>query len=424
MRDNWQGRAQIDIDNTKWNNIRNIIVRSSFALNEGTGKPFNYDALVAYQIACAHYFTNDKIDYIYTADLWRQMMWNYINVPGFGTQSFSYNGIDVKYDTLSGCIFDLVWEAFTDDISNNNFTGIEPANIEYIRNIFQYNRSLRYEDYFTGARAYPRAILDYNAPVVNNKVSVIDITKNILAQKLGNALNKVGNTIASQIKELRGVEMRQDYHNPFWMGHTDDVIGTPESEGTGASLFDSESRNNSKLPTVSQFRGSANTTVREMSFDRDGILICIQYFDIPRIYTNTIDRFTFVRNKFDEFNELFQFTGDQPIFLDELIADAMHTEFFGYTGHDKQYKTDVPKAMGGFVFDLPGWAFIADEGRDKSELEHIGPSYIRSMQTEIDGLYQSLNGYSYDTYYHFICKTEVMASANRPMAKNPGILNG
>lgn len=117
-----------------------------------------------------------------------------------------------------------------------------------------------------------------------------------------------------------------------------------------------------------------------------------------------------------------QFTGDQPIFRDELTQRASHNEYFGYAGHDIQYKQATARATGGFVEDLPGWIFIADKNRTYANMENISPSYIRSLQTEIDDLFQSLEGYSYDTYYHFEVKQNLDVTAKRPMAYNPGIL--
>lgn len=419
-------------DITNWEDlitdISNVTSKIDFKVTESSEKPFNYERLLAYQIVCAHYYSNDKIDYVYTADLWRNLMFNYYTaangVGGTQQPTFQYNGLTCTYDTLSGKIVGYILENINNYINYEQSTTVKEIfhnAVAFIRAIFQFNRSLRFMDYFTGARSKPLAVADYNVAVEDNMVSVIDITKRTLTQKLGNALNKVGNKIESQIKELLGVEMAPDYHNPFWLGHTSDSIGAAESEGTGEALFDSNARPGISA-SVAAFKSNSGSMQFEVTTDRKGIVIAIRYYEIPRVYVNTTNRFFFIRDKWDEYDPYMQFTGDQPIFRDELIHDADHDEYFAYCGHDMQYKQATARATGGFVEDLPGWLFIADQNRTDANLEEIGPSYIRSLQTEIDELFQSLIGYSYDTYYHFEVKQNLDVTAKRPMAYNPGIL--
>lgn len=384
-------------------------------LETNANKPFNYERLIAYQIVCAHFYSNDKIDYIYTADLWRQLMWEYANGTDTGNKTFQQNDLTYKYDTLSGAVFN-------DVIFNYDYWHLIDENqLGYINAIFTYKRSLRFQDYFTGARSQPLAVMDYNVAVNNNLVSVIDITRHTLMQKLGNALNKVGNRIESQVKELFGIEMKPDYHNPFWLWHTSDAINTPETENTADAMFNLPD-NASKLPVTSQFRSNAGSKMFEFSCDRKGIVVCICYFDIPRLYTRATERFFYHADRFDEYNPYMQFTGDQTIKKSELIAHASSEEIFGYTGPNMEYKQKYGRAWGGWVHDLPGWSFIADKNRTDYEMDHIKPDYIRAISTEIDDLFQNLNGYCIDRYYHFIIKSSIMCEATRPMAYNPGIL--
>lgn len=394
-----------------WVNDKNMNFGIAGSPNE---KPFNYERLIAYQIVCAHYYSNDKVDYIYTADLWRQLMWEYINNAGYSLEIFNINGQNYRYDTLSG-------ETFKAMLTDDSFEAMNQNQWGYLQNIFCYRRSLRFMDYFTGARTEPLAVMDYNVAVNNNMVSVVDITRRTLAQKLGNALNKVGGKIESQVKELFGIEMAPDYHNPFWLWHTNDGIQTPETENTGEAQFNLPA-NASKLPITAQFRSNAGTKEFTFTTDRSGIVIVLQYFEIPRLYTTATERFFFHSNRFEKYNPYMQFTGDQPIYRDELIPTADHNEYFGYTGANMEYKQKFGRAWGGWVHDLPGWGFLADRNRTRFEIGQLGPSYIRAISTEIDFLFQSLIGYSLDTYYHFICKTSVICDATRPMAYSPGIL--
>ena len=76
------------------------------------------------------------------------------------------------------------------------------------------------------------------------------------------------------------------------------------------------------------------------------------------------------------------------------------------------------------MHNLPGYVFLADHNRGLgvNGVPHIKPDYIRSTQTELDEYYNHLNGYSLETYFHFLVITAVMINASRPMAYNPQIL--
>ena len=396
-------------DDNNWWNVSLLVADEE--------RPFNYERLVAYQIACAHYYTNDKIDFVYTAQLYRELISSYV-LEYDNTETYTYNGITVLYDWLSGQYMDILLQMSLYENLNEN------ALWAYYRAIFGFNRSLRFKDYFTGSRANPLTVGEYKIPVNDNEVSVIDVTKSILWQKMGNALQKVGNRLEKQKKQLMGVDMKPDYHNPFWLGHTEDSIGTPETQGTGEAVFDESLRNGAKLPVASEFRSAAGRMQFSASLDREGIVLAIMYFEIPRLYVNSVERFWYFENQFDKFNTYLQFTGDQPVSIAELDITKKMENTFGYQGKHMEYKQKVGVAWGGFVNDLPGWCFIADNTRNGISMETIGPSYIRSLQTEVDELFQSLNGYSLDTYYHFICKHNLENVAHRAMAARPGILNG
>lgn len=424
MRDDLNFTATINLlaDKKTW---PTVFLKNSWemGIQEDTSeedKPFNYERLVAYQMVCSHYYSNDHIDYIYTAELYRQLMGNYVyrlnNGGGIWDATWEYNGIKIRYDYLSGKVLKTFIEAGWEELPANVFA--------YIRSIFQFNRSLRFKDYFTGSRSVPLSVGEYNIPVdVNNElVNVIDVTKGILWQKLGNAMQKTGARIEKQIKQLQGVDMKPDYHNPFWLGHTEDGIGAPESEGTAEALFFDEARNGNKLPVAAQFRSNAGRMQFSTKLDREGIVLAIQYFEIPRLYVNSVERFFYHANQFDKFNTYLQYMGDQEVKTCELDITRPYDNNFGYQGRYMEYKQKVGRAWGGFVYDLPGWCFIADNTRTNVNIDNIGPSYIRSLQTEIDELFQTLYGYSYDTYYHFICKTSLSNVARRPMAARPGIL--
>ena len=393
-------------------------------LNDVEDRPFNYERLCAYQLAVAQYYTNDHIDYVYTAELYKQLISTYcyevIQIRGI---TYNYNGVKIYYDWLSGYFMDKMLSnagiiLSTDDIEMDN--SIMRNMFSYFIAIFQIKRSLRFKDYFTGSRSQPLAVMDYNVAVNDNAVSVIDITKKTLWQKLGNAMNRVGNRIEKQVKELVGVDMKPDYHVPFWLGHTSDNIITPETENTGAAQFDLP-ENAQGVAVTSRFNSNAGNYMFTANFDRKGVFVSICYFEIPRLYSKAVSKFFYKEDKFDEFNPYTQFTGDQAIDVAEKDIKGSYGTAFSYTNNGMEYKQRFGVVGGGFVFDLPGWCFIADRTRFNEPDSHISPDYIRALQTEIDELFQSEMGYCIDTWYHFIVKTTIDMTGKRPMAYNPAI---
>lgn len=406
-----------------WDTGTNLMNFTIQALNDTEERPFNYERLCAYQLAVAQYYTNDHIDYVYTAELWRQLMSTYITNTG-NTSIYTYNGIKIYYDWLSGAYLDKMINDIRDPGAlEDETTSLDDLKnqFSYIFSIFQIKRSLRFKDYFTGSRSQPLAVMDYNVAVNNNEVSVIDITKKTLWQKLGNAMNRAGNRIEKQVKELLGVDMKPDYHVPFWLGHTSDNINTPETENTGAAQFELPTEAQG-IAVTSRFQSNAGNYIFSANMDRKGIFLSICYFEIPRLYSKAVSQFFYKADKFDEFNPYTQFTGDQAIDNAEKDIRGYYGQPFAYTNHDMEYKQRYGVVGGAFIHDLPGWCFIADRTRYAEPTGHISPDYIRALQTEIDELFQGgIIGYSIDTWYHFIVKTTVDLSGKRPMAYNPSI---
>lgn len=145
---------------------------------------------------------------------------------------------------------------------------------EYLRLIFGYNNSLRYQDYFVGSRSHPLAVGNVDVAVNNNFVNVIDITENILKQKFFNAVNRVGQRIENYTKELFGADMDKDYHNPFWLFHTGSSINSENTENTGAAQF------SQSISVTSRMFGSNGNKCFNIHVDRAGVVIVINYFDL------------------------------------------------------------------------------------------------------------------------------------------------
>ena len=113
----YEGPFTVVVQSGSVNKVSGTIVFSSNANSDS--EPLNFGRCCAYQIVNAHYLTNDKIDYIYSADLYRQYVYSLITEIS-GNESFIFNGVNTLYDYLSGYYCDQFLYQFTD--SDTDFT--------------------------------------------------------------------------------------------------------------------------------------------------------------------------------------------------------------------------------------------------------------------------------------------------------------
>lgn len=425
-------------DGYSWS-VTNVVLNSgksslpvpyTFYVDDRTATDVSLARVAAYQIVCAHYYSNDKIDYVYDANLYRQNVYdcilNYIDNNFVGDASillnenfFTLNGSRYQYDHLSARYFNYLCTNYSNNADEANYL----SNLldfwylcDYFRLLFGFNRSLRFADYFTNAKSAPLAVGDKNVAVGSNGVNVIDMVRGIQVNRFLNAVNRFGRRISEYTKGLfPGVHQSPDFHDPFFLGHTTDTIGQQQIENTGDGQRDQNS-----LTTI--LRSDAGQYAFETDFEKPGIFVSIIYFDIERVYSSGIDRAVQHVDRYDMFNPFMQFTGDQDIRVDEFMTDGVGT--LGYGLNYLEYKTRVPQCSGGFVENLPGYAFLAEEGRhlDEDGSIHVSPSFIRSLPSEIDDLFTSLTGYSLGSYFHFIVVNNNSIEVDRPMVYAPSLL--
>lgn len=394
-----------------------------------TEEPLDLLSLHAYQMVCSHFYSNDYLDYIYSAELHRQLFSSYVqDIKGFnGAQQyeFTFNGVKTPYDYLSAHFLSdsLAYIAATNDYYTNGVDYTSTMHFflaRYLSMVFPFRRSLKFVDYFTGSRSQPLAVGDYNVAVNSNLVSVIDITKSIQFQRLGNAVARVGNKIESYVKEQFGIEMAYDYHNPAFLGHTSDEVFDLQTDNTGADQFTKANSVSSRLKT-----NNSDKFAFEFDSDRYGVILGIEYFDLPRSYYRTTERDFFVRDRFDMFIPQMQYIGDQAVYNAEVGFQQSNIAWdnpFSYQLRDMQFKSRFNQASGGFVENLPGWLFLADSAVKFYGLPNINPDFIRSKNVELDEFYVSMTGYSLASYFHFAIMASNFVDADRPMAFAPTIL--
>lgn len=397
---------------------------------------FNLGRLWAYQLVVAHFYSNDHVDFIYSAELFRQYIKQLVVVntsggPGDIESIFSVNGFNYNYDSLSAHYFNRVLNSFLSAqgiFGHRQQSGSSP-NITYYNDnvnesyayfvaLFSFKRSLRFMDYFTGSRAFPLAVGNTSVYVNNNSVSIIDLSRTSMMTKFLQAVNRSGRKFSAYMKELFGKTPAYDYHNPMYLAHTSDLVGAQETENTGqAQVTD-------RLAVTSRLRATSSRYAFEFQPDRDCIVIGIGYYDLPRVYGRATDAQNFYVNRFDMFNPYLQFIGDQSISEAEIGTDSPdESKPFSYTNRHMEYKQRYNTCCGGFCVpqtNLDNWIFPADVLR-RGYFHNISPSFIRSFNSELDRFYQSLTGYSLGTYFHFIVRYDNRQDASRPMAYNPPI---
>lgn len=391
----------------------------------------NFGKLAAYQIACHHYYSNDKIDYIFSAQLYRDLMGSYVQdaletYESTRMRHFLYNGVYTQYDWLSGAYLDFfLSQGLFDD------SGDEPiifGGLSYLAGLFSFRRSLRYVDYFVGARTNPLAVGDVNTPVTGDGVNVIDLAQTTARARLLNATNQLGSKMEKWLEGIfPGKDIKWDRHDPAFIGHVVDMVTGQENENTGAPVYeDTGDQATTQVSTTSVFR---SRTSRDFAFQYTaslpGYVIGVTYYDIPRVYTHSVNREMMALDRYDEFNPFMQFTGDQPIYTRELVNDpaVVVNNIFGYQSKDMQYKQAYNYSAGGFSENvLPSWffddeAFVKDFASTGNDT--IGPNFIRSKPQELDKFYMSLTGWSLATYWHFIVVYHNDMKAVRPMSYIP-----
>lgn len=384
----------------------------------------NIEPIVAYQLACAHFFNNPKIDYVYSAELYRDnmesllrsIMWNDDNEEP-PLKTFEWNGITKLYDVFSG--------AYLINSIMYKFQGYDQF-IPFFEltsfwfNLFTFRRSMRYGDYFVGAHPEPLAVGDINAPVIDGSVNALDMTRKLQMTRLLNKVNITGPRFADYLSGIFGGPLpAADPTSPVRLSLESSEIGGFEVNNTGSAQLSDEDPN----ITTTNLRLEDSKYMFEAQIDMPCYLIVVQYFDAHRIYSRTFDRFAFHFNRYDDFIPDLQFDGDQSVYTAEL--DAVNGDIassFAYNLRYMEYKQRYSYASGGFVRRLPSWAFITDNKDGAPMNVHINPDYIRSSPSEFDRFYKSLNGHSLGTRFHFITFNTNVAAPYRPMVYAPEIL--
>lgn len=371
----------------------------------------NIEPIVAYQLACIHFFNNPKIDYLYTAQLWRDNLQSIV----YGLTSlptFDYNGSQIIYDVCSYDFINAVINVLRDDSPESA--------LDYFYHLFAYHRSLRYGDYFTGSRPEPIGVGDINLEEEDGSINSLEVARKLQLTRLLHKVAITGPEHSQQIKYIFGGRLPDVPKDvPIRLSLEQfDVTGF-ETNNTGAAQLSDDSPN----ITTTNLRLSDSKFMFEVEVNEPCWLVMVQYFEAHRIYANTIDRFAYHYDLYDDFVPDMQFVGDQDVKQSELMG-VYGNQFspFAYHLRNMEYKQRVSYASGGFLRKLPSWAFITDNKDGNPADANITPEYIRSSPTEFDRFYKSLTGHSLGSRFHFITMNTNVMAPYRQMVYAPEIL--
>lgn len=389
---------------------------------------FNLSRLVAYQLVSTQFYTNDSVDNIYNAELFmqnaestfRKFFSAYNAFP-----EFTYNGVKTMYDVFSGKCIDIAFQTLYNYFLGvrGNFGTLDYSIFtevyNYFHMLFFYRKSLRYGDYFVGSKTLPLAPGDVTADVVANGVSAIDMTRSILMQRFLNSVERVSNTWKDYIAGVMDGVTPPNPLEPRFLASSKSKVSGFEVENTA------ENQGN----IVTLLKSGDSNYIYEVEVGEPCIILGVSTYEVAGVYSRTVERFFKHANRFDMFNKFMQNIGDQEITMNERSAAFSPARIFGYTPRHMEYKQRYPIASGGFVSNLPGYAFIRDN-KQSGQLDvdfsdsalKITSSFIRNRNSEMDRFYDSLSGLTLASYFHFIVKYENIVTPMRQMEYSPSIL--
>lgn len=396
--------------------------------------PLNYDCICAYQIACANFYSRDSLDNVFSAETYRDIqdsLWRSlvnaltahldITIRDF---EYEYNGRYYLYDALSGkvvkfVINDVLFGRYLQAGVTGYVDWATSGAYGYFMNLFAFCQSLRYGDYFTGAKPRPLAVGDVTAEVNNGSVNAIDMTVALARARFLNDVNRVGRRPEDYIEDITDGQLPPEITEPRFLASVTSRVSGFEVENTA--------ENQGNIVTI--LKSGDSNKIYSLQVGHPCIIIGLLTFEIERVYSETIDRFFFHRDRFDIFNKYLQRIGDQKIIRSErsgsFDSDGLDGLPFAYTLRHMEYKQRFPIASGGFINYLPGYLFVTDSDENKrSDLEFstISSEYLRSKNYEMDKFYSYLTNYSLAGYFHFILSFDNICIAHRKMDYTPSIL--
>lgn len=386
---------------------------SQLFITQDVSYPINLEVIAAYQLGCAQFFTDSSVDYVYSAELYRDSLEQVYRGlwANFSDMQFTYNGSTRLYDILSGFCLNKQLASLGSSAIGVSFID---RMYDWFAMLFGHRQSLRFGDYFVSGKPTPYGTGDMTVNTSGATVSVIDITTKIQLQRFWNRVTNTPQKIGDYARNVLGLSNADDnsYDIPAFLGHKTCLIGGMEVENTADGQRDANS-------ITTHLKANQNVHAFDIHTKRPGIIIGVMSFDVPRIYSKTVDRMHMHQTRFDDYIPELQFTGDQPIYQRELDATKPVNGIFAYSLKYMEYKRRYGYAAGGAIEALNTWFMITDNKDGNPFSGNIDPDYIRSQPSEFDRFYSALTGYSLGTYFHFIVMNHNYQKLTRDMVLAP-----
>ena len=380
------------------------------------GGHINIGKVLAYQQIIAQYYTNDRIDNIFSSELFMQLLRGVMfpaSSDGRFTREpvFDYNGVATEYDYISAGGF---WAS----LISNEIYGKANRQFIWMTLMMLLRRSLRYGDYFSTARIDMLAVSDQlKIATTFSMVSPIDITKGLLMQRYLNSCNYVGQGFLQFFSSEFGVKPSDTGVIPRFISHRKVVLNNQITNNTA----DEQGKQTTNLV------GYTDSSAFDVFIDDFGYLFTLQSYDLLPIYKSGIENTYYFADRFDYFNPMLQGIGDQQIRMSELIGNPVsYKTGFGYTSRNSEYKYKLSKAHGAFVNSLNGFclAYPLDNyfnSLTPAELK-IDSDFIRDKSIYIDPIISHNTGTSPANYFHFTvaCLNELHCA--RKIQATPSVL--
>lgn len=395
------------------------------------------DTIVAYQYACAQYYVNPRVDFLYNAQLYRD---NYIQLVrsayelvqgSLGLSSFNLNGIPVLYDYFS---LHYHWYSFSSlalaivrtDLLEDYGDGLNAVNrfqilCDPIMYLFGYREQLRFGNYFTDSRTQA---LGYGQPgsdtvVVNDdqSISVTDLSQKLVLERFRSAVAHLDGSAEDYLSKMFHEQLPPDYHYPKFIAHSEFAIN-------GSEVSNTTSDNQGNI--VTNLKSGDDTAEFNVVVNVPSVLIGISYISIPETYCQIKERQYFHGDRYDMFQPMLQYFGDQEIYNREVSDEIPNpADAYGYVSRNGEYKQRVSQVSGGFLTRLRSWIFTVDlpAFAGESAMPRLAytqsPLAIRAHDYEFNRFLSAQTGLSLGTGFHFIMQYNNKNVDNRPMDVNP-----
>lgn len=404
----------------------------AFDTSDSADDSVNYirmDVINAYQLACAQYYVNPRVDFLYNAQLYRdnfvQLVRELTTLSEDGPlniESFDYNGIPVLFDYFSLKYYDHIISqlAFYPDVETPPSFQLLHALSSVVYYLFGFQDQLRFGDYLADSRTqalgYGEAGSDA-VQVYDDAVSVTDMSQKLVLQRFRGAVAHLDNSAEDYLETMFHEKLPPDYHYPKFIVHSEFGIAGDEVSNTT-----SDNQGN----IVTNLKSGDDTAEFNIDISVNSILIGISYISIPGVYSQIKERTYFHRDRYDMFQPMLQYFGDQGIYNRE-VSDFIPNpaDVYGYTSRNGEYKQRMSQCSGAFLTTLRSWIFTIDlpAFAGESSMPRLAntqsPLAIRTFDFEFNRFLRRQTGVSLGTGFHFIMQYNNKNVDNRPMDVNP-----